>query len=78
MVSETISATYDGEVLLVDKPLRLQPNTRVIIHIETIEDEPGRTRSFLRTARSLNLDGPGDWSTRLDDYLYHRQVESHG
>jgi len=29
--------------------------------------------SFLRTARSLNLEGPADWSARLEDYLYGRQ-----
>lgn len=28
------------------------------------------SESFLRVARSLNLDGPPDWSSRLDDYLY--------
>lgn len=27
-------------------------------------------RSFLQVARSLQLKGPADWSTRLDDYLY--------
>lgn len=26
------------------------------------------SESFLRVARSLNLDGPSDWSSRLDDY----------
>ncbi|HET6976731.1 MAG TPA: hypothetical protein VFI24_10440 [Pyrinomonadaceae bacterium] len=28
------------------------------------------SESFLRVARSLKLDGPPDWSSRLDDYLY--------
>ena len=26
--------------------------------------------SFLDTARSLNLEGPPDWSDRLEEYLY--------
>ena len=26
--------------------------------------------SFLRVARSLNLDGPSDWSGNLENYLY--------
>lgn len=30
----------------------------------------GEPYSFLRFVRSLNLDGPQDWSTRIDDYLY--------
>ena len=27
-------------------------------------------KSFLQVARSLRLQGPADWSSRLDDYLY--------
>jgi hypothetical protein len=27
-------------------------------------------KSFLQVARSLRLQGPPDWSSRLDDYLY--------
>jgi len=30
----------------------------------------GEPYSFLHFARSLNLDGPEDWSARIDDYLY--------
>lgn len=28
------------------------------------------SESFLRVARTLNIDGPPDWSSHLDDYLY--------
>ena len=31
------------------------------------------SESFLKVARSLNLEGPPDWSSRLDDYLYGDQ-----
>ncbi|TDA67453.1 MAG: hypothetical protein D9V47_10300 [Clostridia bacterium] len=35
------------------------------------KEEKGVTRkSFLETARSLNLDGPRDWSRRFEEYLY--------
>jgi len=30
-------------------------------------------RRFLQTARKLNLEGPADWSARLEDYLYGRE-----
>jgi len=66
----TLHATYDGKVLLPDEPVRLKPNTRVRITIETFENEHSKTQSFLQTARSLNLEGPPDWSVRLEDYLY--------
>jgi len=69
-MSETIEALYDGSVLRPVEPLTLEPNTRVWIVIEIaplIIDTPS---SFLRTARSLNLDGPSDWSANLENYLY--------
>jgi hypothetical protein len=31
---------------------------------------PAEPKSFLQVARSLRLQGPADWSSRLDDYLY--------
>ena len=30
----------------------------------------GTPYSSLHVMRNMNLDGPSDWSTRLDDYLY--------
>ncbi len=66
---KTLEATFDGQVLRPDKPLELQPNTRVRITIET-ETPQDKSRSFLRTARSLNLQGPADWSARIEEYLY--------
>ena len=67
---KTIEAVFDGQVLRPEDPLVLEPNTRVRITIETMEPTPERTSSFLRTARSLNLDGPPDWAMNLDTYLY--------
>ena len=32
--------------------------------------KPGKPYSALRTAASLNLDGPPDWSKRFHEYLY--------
>ena len=63
-------ATFDGEVLRPEEPIAIQPNTRVKLTIETevVADAPAA--SFLKTARALKVDGPPDWSERLDDYLY--------
>lgn len=68
-MSTTLYAVFDGEVLRPDGPLPFAPNTRVRL---TVEQEPTEQSpvSFLRTARSLSVDGPPDWSARLDDYLY--------
>lgn len=67
-------ATYDGEVLRPEQPVTLRRNSRV--HV-TVETEKTEEVSFLQTARSLALDGPSDWSDRLEEYLYgHEERES--
>ena len=69
-MSQTLDAVFDGTVFRPDQPIELEPNTRVRITIEPSPTSEKNSESFLRVARSLNLDGPPDWSSRLDDYLY--------
>jgi hypothetical protein len=69
-MGKTIYATFDGHVLCPDDAIELEPNTRVKITIETDEEPKIKRKSFLQTARSLKLEGPADWSDRLEDYLY--------
>jgi predicted DNA-binding antitoxin AbrB/MazE fold protein len=73
---KTVEAVYDGKVLFPLEPLTLPPNTRVWIVIETPETHNSATSSFLQTARSLQLEGPADWSLNLEQYLYGEQVAS--
>ena len=68
-MSKMIEATFDGEVIRADEPLDLEPNSRVRITVERVNPKKA-AQSFLDTALALNLEGPPDWSTRLDDYLY--------
>jgi Uncharacterized protein conserved in archaea len=69
-MTKTLEATFDGEVFRPDEPVKLQPNTRVqiVVTVKRENDEP--PTSFLRVAESLHLQGPADWSSRIDDYLY--------
>jgi hypothetical protein len=67
---KTIEALFDGTVFRPTAPIALAPNTRVRITIETMPHPEGETTSFLRMARTLNLDGPPDWSANIDEYLY--------
>ena len=69
-MTKTLEATYDGEVIRFDEPLELEPNTRLLITIETWRKTAKIRRSFLQTAKSLNLKGPFDWSARIEHYLY--------
>lgn len=69
-MSQTIEATFDGAVFRPSEAVELQPDTRVqlVVTIKAAPEE--KSKSFLRTARSLKLKGPKDFSTRVDDYLY--------
>ena len=69
-MSQTLEAIFDGEVLRPAEPIELAPNTRVRITIEPTSEAADESKSFLDTALSLKLEGPSDWSERLDDYLY--------
>lgn len=72
-MSKALTAVYDGKVLKPDEPLDVAPNTRVHLRIVSPPEDGSRTGkkySFLETAESLELEGPPDWSARLEDYLY--------
>jgi hypothetical protein len=69
-MTQTLEAIFDGTSLHPEKPLDLQRNTRVRITIETDDATVSTPPSFLRTARALKLEGPSDWSAKIDDYLY--------
>ncbi|MDT4895182.1 MAG: hypothetical protein QOH25_259 [Acidobacteriota bacterium] len=69
-MSKTLEAIFDGEVLRPDEPIEMEPNTRVRLTIESVNVSEKEPKSFLQTARSLNLHGPSNWSERLDEYLY--------
>jgi hypothetical protein len=69
-MTKTLFATFDGEVLRPEEPVSLAPNTRVRVTIETTVESEAPAASFLRTAQALNLDGPADWSARIEEHLY--------
>jgi len=66
---QTIEAVFDGKSFLPAKPIQLKPNTRVKIIIEPLLPNKAESTSFLKTAQSLNLDGPPDWSENTDNHF---------
>ena len=76
-MTKTLHAIYDGKVFRPENPLDLKPNIRVRITIETSEEKSTKKRSFLQTARSLELEGPSDWSANFEDYLYDKGTLAH-
>jgi predicted DNA-binding antitoxin AbrB/MazE fold protein len=65
-----IDATYDGAVFRPLQPVSLPPNTQVRLIVESLPVKKSPATSFLKTAQSLKLEGPPDWSENLDRYLY--------
>jgi hypothetical protein len=68
-MSQTLEATFDGEVFRPTEAVELQPDTRVQLVVTVKASPEEKPKSFLRVARSLKLQGPKDWSSRIDDYL---------
>ncbi len=73
-MEKTIEAVFDGTVFRPIEPPALEPNTRVRIVFNTISHVEDSKVSFLNTARSLNLEGPPDWSKNLESYLYGKKT----
>lgn len=67
---KSLTAVYDGKAFRPDEPVQIKPNTRVRLVVELPDEAREGSFSFLRTALSLNLEGPADWSERFEDYLY--------
>jgi predicted DNA-binding antitoxin AbrB/MazE fold protein len=76
-----IDATSDGKVFRPDEPVELASNVKVKIvlpdgpkklELKTVKNKKtGHPYAFFEYLQSLDLEGPEDWSTNLDDYLYH-------
>jgi predicted DNA-binding antitoxin AbrB/MazE fold protein len=66
---KTMKAIFDGKVLKPEEPIELAPNTSVEITIRTPEPVMGSPGCSLQVAMSLNLEGPSDWSERIEDEL---------
>jgi hypothetical protein len=79
-MTKTIEATFDGTVFHPIEPIALAPGTRVRLTIETVDfsKHPAPAPvSFLEVAASMNLIGPPDWATNIDQYLYGEEPSSH-
>jgi hypothetical protein len=74
-MSQQLEAIFDGTSLQLQEPLNLEIGTRVRIIVESIEPiESTQPKTFLQTARSLQLQGEPDWSEQIDQYLYGETV----
>jgi hypothetical protein len=68
----TIRATFDGKAFVPKEQVDLPKDTDVTLTVDTTEELSAESRYlFFKAARAANLKGPPDWSSRLDEYLYH-------
>ena len=65
-----LKAIFDGKVFRPVEPLDLEPDTEVQITLDIPESTTNHGASFLDVAEKLQLDGPADWSSNVDRYLY--------
>ena len=72
----TVSAHFDGKVIVPDEPLDFPPNQALIVRIEPVDGEPGPLdESALMWLATNAVDSealPADLADRHDDYLYGR------
>ncbi len=70
----TVSAHFDGKVIVPDEPLDLPPNQALIVQIERVNDEVAPAESSALTwlaANSVDSEAlPADLADRHDHYLY--------
>lgn len=68
--ARVVAESGDTVTVRLEEPMQLEPNARVRLTMETCGDPAVQPAFFLDVVQGLNLDGPADASTRLDDYLY--------
>ena len=71
-MTQTLYATYDGQVLMPEGKVDLLPNQRYLIRIEvTSAQEPKRKKKILQrlSERAMDL-GISDLAAQHDHYLY--------
>jgi hypothetical protein len=72
---QSLEAIFDGEAFQPEVPLNMKAGTRVRLIVESVvSDEASQPKSFLQTAKSLQLEGEPNWSENIDQYLYGKTV----
>jgi hypothetical protein len=67
----TVSAHFDGKVIVPDEPLDLPPNQALRVHIEPLEGEAEESALAWIAANAVENDTlPTDLADQHDHYLY--------
>ena len=72
----TVSAHFDGKVIIPDEPLDLPPNQALIVQIESVDTNPEPVKesalTWIAANASESLALPADLADQHDRYLYGR------
>jgi hypothetical protein len=68
-MAQSITAHFDGKVIVPDEPLQLPVGQPLRVHLEPLEGSTPRFADLLRFAADLP-DAPPDLSAQHDHYLY--------
>jgi hypothetical protein len=75
----TVTAHFDGKVIVPDEPLDLRPNQALILQIEPLEGETEESALDWIAANAVDSDAlPTDLADQHDHYLYGRPKEKRG
>lgn len=69
-MTRLVQARFDGEVVRLEEPVDLAPDAAVWVVIDEPDVPAGAPYSFFKAALEMDVQGPPDWSERIDDYLY--------
>jgi hypothetical protein len=70
-MTQKLKAIFDGKVFRPEGPVSFPAHTSVELTVQTAEKaKKGKPYSLLHLASAAKLQGPKDFSTNLDDYLY--------
>ena len=68
-MTRTITAHFDGKVIIPDEPVQLPVGQKLQVHVELLESSSGRFAALLQFAADLP-GAPPDLGAQHDHYLY--------
>lgn len=90
-MTKTITAIYDGRDIRLDEPLPLPRDTRITVTVHTPDPDaepnpldaanvelPRSNETFAEAVQRIRIDGPADWSQRVDHYLGQNLTDAAG
>ena len=77
-MTTTLTAVFDGKVLRPEKPLKLKPNTRCKLTLQSLPKKGPKGGLYeLLEKLTGSIEMPEDWAEEHDHYLYGTPKRRH-